>query len=203
MAQVLTPLASRELIILGLPRGGVPVAYEVAKALSKPLDVIIVRKLGVPWQPELAFGALGEGDVVYLNQSVIDDLAISKAEQDEVIRQEQEEIRARQTRFRGDQAPFDLKGKSAVIVDDGIATGATAQAACKVVSNMGAKEIIIAAPVATKESIRMLKEVATKCIVIDTPENFHAVGQWYEDFPTVTDTEVLSFLNKYRGEYGD
>lgn len=202
LAEMLLPLASKDLIVLGLPRGGVPVAYEVAKRLNKPLDVIIVRKLGVPWQPELAFGAVSENDIVYLNESVITDLGISKEDQAQVLAEEKEEVAKRQHRFRGNRAPLDITNRSVVIVDDGIATGATAQAACQVATKQGAKEVLIATPVATKESLRKLSAITSQSFVIDTPDDFFAVGQWYEDFLTVTDEEVQSILEKYRGEYG-
>ena len=202
LAEMLLPLARKDLIVLGLPRGGVPVAYEVAKRLHKPLDVIIVRKLGVPWQPELAFGAVSENDIVYLNESVITDLGISKEDQAQVLVEEKEEVAKRQHRFRGNRAPLDVTNKSVVIVDDGIATGATAQAACQVATKQEAKEVLIAAPVATKESLRKLSAITSQSFVIDTPDDFFAVGQWYEDFLTVTDEEVQSILEKYRGEYG-
>ena len=203
LAKSLTPIKDQDLVILGLPRGGVPVAYEVAKRMKKPLDVLIVRKLGVPWQPELAFGAIGEGEVLYLNDSVIKDLAISKKDQEEVIAVQRSEILKRQIRFRGEGGPLDIKEKVAVIVDDGIATGATAMAACEVAARLGASQVIIAAPVATQESIAKLSEVTTANYILETPSDFYAVGQWYEDFSTVTDEEVISILDRYRREYGN
>ena len=203
LAEFLTPIKDQDLVILGLPRGGVPVAYEVAKRLKKPLDVLIVRKLGVPWQPELAFGAIGEGEVLYLNDLVINDLAIAKKDQEEVIAEQKSEILKRQIRFRGERGPLDIKAKLAVIVDDGIATGATAMAACKVAATLGASQVIIAAPVATQESVAKLIEVTTANYILETPSDFYAVGQWYEDFSTVTDEEVINILDRYRREYGN
>ena len=203
LAEFLTPIKDQDLVILGLPRGGVPVAYEVAKRLKKPLDVLIVRKLGVPWQPELAFGAIGEGEVLYLNDLVINDLAIAKKDQEEVIAEQKSEILKRQIRFRGERGPLDIKEKVVVIVDDGIATGATAMAACKVAATLGASQVIIAAPVATQESVAKLIEVTTANYILETPSDFYAVGQWYEDFSTVTDEEVINILDRYRREYGN
>ena len=183
-------------LVFGLPRGGVPVAAEVAKGLQVPLDVIVVRKLGVPWQPELAFGAIGESDVIYLNKKIIDDLKIDRQSQKQVIDREKITVRERQLKFRGNNLSPDLIDRVSIIVDDGIATGATIKAACKVARKLGAAEIVVATPVATKESIQELKQFADQSIVLTTPEYFYAVGQWYEDFAPVPDEEVQRILQE-------
>lgn len=198
LAVLLKPLVEQDAIILGLPRGGVPVAYEIAKQLHKPLDVIIVRKLGVPWQPELAFGAIGEENQIYLNQSIIKEIGIAKEVQVEIESRESEEIKKRQLRFRGDQKPLNIINKCVIIVDDGIATGATVQVAIQVVRQRGAREIFVAAPVAARESVRQLSSQVSKCLILYIPEHFYAVGEWYEDFTTVTDEEVADILRKSR-----
>lgn len=200
LAQSLLSIKEKDPIILGLPRGGVPVAYEVAHALNKPLDVIIVRKLGVPWQNELAFGAIGEGDQIFLNQHIIKTLEINQETQDHIISREREEIKNRQIRFRGDRKPIDIKGRCVVIVDDGIATGATVEVACKVAKARGASEIIVAAPVAAQRTVKKLANVSDKIIVLDSPENFESVGEWYEDFSPTLDEDVIQILTKV-GEF--
>lgn len=198
LAELLEPLVENDAVILGLPRGGVPVAYEVAKALKKPLDVIIVRKLGVPWQPELAFGAMGEENEIYLNDSIIQEVGISKEVQAEIEAREREEIKNRQMRFRGERKPLNIMDKCVIIVDDGIATGATIQVAIKVAKKRGAHEVIVAAPVAARESMRQVSSQVSKCLVLDIPDHFYAVGEWYEDFSTVTDEEVANILKMSR-----
>lgn len=202
LAELIRAEIHEDFVVLGLPRGGVPVAYEVAQTLGKPFDVIIVRKLGVPWQPELAFGAIGEDDQTYLNQSIINELAITKGAQAEIIAREREEIKKRKIKFRSDRKPLDISGKRVIIVDDGIATGATVEAAYKVAKVRGAKEVIVAAPVAARESANHLATVADKCLFLDTPEHFYAVGQWYQDFSTITDEVVAQIMEESSGVYG-
>lgn len=202
LTELLRPLKAKNPVVLGLPRGGVPVAYEVAKALKLPIDVIIVRKLGVPSQPELAFGAIGENHTKYVNQDIIAELGVSQQIQMTVEAHESEEIRKRASRFRQNRKPIDIQNRTVIIVDDGIATGATIFVACLVAKGRGAREIIAAAPVATRESLKKLSTIADKCLVLDTPENFFAVGQWYEDFSTTTDEEVVRIMQE-APKYGD
>lgn len=196
LARLLRPLKQKDPIVLGLPRGGVPVAYQVAHKLNLPLDVIIVRKLGVPSQPELAFGAVGEDGAIFLNEHIIKELAISKDIQLRIESRERQEISKRAERFRRNQKPLDIKGRAVIIVDDGIATGATMQVACLVAKARGASEVIVAAPVAARDSVKKLQSVTDSCIVLSFPENFSAVGQWYEDFTTTTDDDVIRILQK-------
>lgn len=196
LATLLQPIKVKDPIILGLPRGGVPVASQVAQSLHRPLDVLIVRKLGVPWQPELAFGAVGEEGQIYFNQSIVNEIGISQQERDEIVAREGEEVRKRELRFRGDRSSLDIAGKCVIIVDDGIATGATAEVACRIARSRGASEVIMAAPVAARATIEKLSAVADECIVLYTPDEFDAVGQWYEDFHPVTDDEVADIMRR-------
>ncbi|MGO9207342.1 MAG: phosphoribosyltransferase, partial [Candidatus Limnocylindrales bacterium] len=175
-------LGHEDVVVLGLPRGGVPVAFEVARALDAPLDVIVVRKLGVPYQPELGMGAIGEDGVRVLNDEV---LAMARVDEDEVAaveRSERIELERRATRFRGDRPRTSLVGRSALVVDDGIATGSTARAACQVARAHGASRVILAVPVAPRTSLALLAEAADELVCLATPEEFFAVGQFYRNF---------------------
>ena len=183
-------------MVLGLPRGGVPVASEVASELKAPLDVIVVRKIGVPFQPELAMGAVGEGGVVIKNAEVIRMAKINPEEFATAEAREHQEVDGRAKKFREGRSPISLKGQIALIVDDGIATGSTAQAACDVARALGAEKVIIAVPVGSVEAVRSLANKADEVICLDIPENFFAVGDWYEDFSPVTDEEVVDLLRK-------
>ncbi len=186
----------KDLVVLGLPRGGVPVAFEVARVLDAPLDVIVVRKLGVPYQPELGMGAIGEDGVRVLNQEV---LAMARVSEDEVAvveRSERAELKRRATCFRGNRPRTSLKGRTAVVIDDGIATGSTARAACQVARAHGASKVILAVPVAPRASLRLLAEVCDEVICLATPEPFSAVGQFYRDFSQTSDEEVVELLGR-------
>jgi putative phosphoribosyl transferase len=182
------------LVIAGLPRGGVPVADEVAKATAAPLDVILVRKLGVPYQPELAFGAIGEDGVQVLNANVVAMAHLAPHAIDQVAERERAELERRSVRFRAGRRRIPLAGSTVVIVDDGIATGATARAACQVARAEGAERVIVAVPVAPPGWDALLTEVADELIAIETPSNFAAVGQFYDDFSQCTDDEVVAIL---------
>ena len=180
----------------GLPRGGVPVAFEVARELDAPLDVIVVRKLGVPYQPELGMGAIGEDGVRVLNDQV---LAMARVGEDEVAaveRSERAELERRATRFRGSRPRASLVGRTAVLVDDGIATGSTARAACQVARAHGASRVILAVPVAPRSSLGLLAEVADELVCLATPEPFYAVGQFYRDFSQTSDEEVVELVER-------
>lgn len=196
LAQRLSYLKNKEVVVLGLPRGGVPVAFEVAHEINAPLDVIVVRKLGVPFQPELAMGAVGEGGVVIKNDEVIRMAKISAEQFAQVQARENEEVANRATKFREGRSPASLKGRIALIVDDGIATGSTAQAACDVARALGADKVILAVPVGSKEAVAALTSRADEVICLDIPDNFFAVGEWYEDFSPVSDEEVVEFLRR-------
>jgi len=189
-------LGDEDVVVLGLPRGGVPVAFEVARELDAPLDVIVVRKLGVPYQPELGMGAIGEDGVRVLNDQV---LALARVGEDEVAaveRSERAELERRATRFRGRRPRASLVGRTAVVVDDGIATGSTARAACQVARAHGASRVILAVPVAPRSSLASLAEIADELVCLATPEPFYAVGQFYRDFSQTSDEEVVEFLER-------
>ena len=189
-------LTSERPVVLGLPRGGVPVAFEVAQALASPLDVLVVRKLGVPFHPELAFGAISEDDTQVLNTQLVQRLGLSKVTIAEVARHERAELIRRVEFYRGDRAALALIGRTVVIVDDGLATGATARVAVEVARARGAKRIIVAVPVSPREAVAELRTVADEVISLYVPTQFEAVGEWYEDFNQTTDDEVTSLLRK-------
>lgn len=181
-----------DVIVLGLVRGGVPVAAEVARGLGVPLDVLVVRKLGVPWAPEVAFGALGPGGVRVLNPGIVDRL--DKRDIDSVVGRESSEVVRRERVYRPDRPPLDLTGKTAVVVDDGLATGATARAAVEVARTMGAAEVILAAPVGSPEALELVRESADRVVCPRAPHDFGAVSRFYDDFHQVTDREVSALL---------
>jgi putative phosphoribosyl transferase len=179
------------MVVLGLPRGGVPVAFEVARALDAPLDVIVVRKLGVPFQPELA---MGEGGARIVDREVVSAGRVSEAEFAVVEERERVELGQRARRFRGKRPRISLEGRTVVVVDDGIATGSTARAACQVARAQGATRVILAVPVAPPDSVERLSGDADEVIYLDTPEPFFGVGQFYSDFSQIKDTEVVDLL---------
>ncbi len=194
LAERLEMLRDEDVVVLGLPRGGVPVAYEVAQRLDAPLDVIVVRKLGVPYQPELAFGAIGEDGARIINTRVVADL--TSADIAQVERHERGELERRVARFRGDHPRVPLAGRTAVIVDDGAATGATARAACQVARAQGAARIVLALPVASPDAMGLLERDADEVICLQQPQMFFAVGEWYRNFGQTTDTEVVELLRR-------
>jgi len=189
-------LKSEQPIVLALARGGVPVAFEVAQALHGPLDVLVVRKLGVPFHPEVAFGAIGEDDTQVLNTKLVQRLGISREGITAVARRERAELLRRVALYRGNRAPLELVGRTVMIVDDGLATGATARVAVEVARARGAKRIIIAVPVSAPEAAAELGRLADEVISLQVPTQFQAVGEWYEDFNQTTDDEVTSLLRK-------
>ena len=183
-------------VVLGLPRGGVPVAAEVARELGAPLDVLIVRKLGVPGQPEVAMGAIGERGARVLNDDIIDHGRVSSAQLAAIEQRERAELESRVARFRGGAGPIGLEGRTAIIVDDGIATGATARVACAVAHAQGAAHIVVATPVAAPESLADLAALpeVDDVVCLSAPPGFMAVGMHYVDFRQTTDDEVTSLL---------
>jgi putative phosphoribosyl transferase len=183
-------------VVLGLPRGGVPVAFEVAQALASPLDVLVVRKLGVPFHREFAFGAIGEDDAQVLNTLLVQQLGLSNDAIAEVARHERAELIRRVELYRGDRSVLALIGRTVVIVDDGLATGATARVAIEVVRARGATRIIVAVPVSPRETVAELRTMADEVISLLVPARFESVGEWYEDFSQTTDDEVTSLLRK-------
>lgn len=183
-------------IILGLPRGGVPVAFEIAQALGAPLDVLIVRKLGVPGHEELAMGAIATGGVRVLNDDIVRQLHIPPHVIDAVAEQERKILATRERMWRGDRPPLDLTGKDAVLVDDGIATGASVRVAVRAAREHGAKRVIVASPVAPPGVANQLG--ADKVLVARTPDPFYAVGNFYQDFTQTTDHEVARLLEVAR-----
>lgn len=183
-------------VILALPRGGVPVGYEVAEATGAPLDVFVVRKLGVPGHEELAMGALASGGIVVLNEDVLASLGIPEEEVDAVARREAEELMRRERLFREDRPPPEVRGRTVVLVDDGLATGSTMLAAIGALRRLGPARILVAVPVAAPETCRRLAEVVEEMVCLDTPEPFFGVGQFYADFAQTSDDEVRALLHR-------
>ncbi|MFE4826505.1 phosphoribosyltransferase family protein [Streptomyces sp. NPDC056672] len=183
-------------VVLGLPRGGIPVAYEVARALGAPLDVIAVRKLGVPYQPELGFGAIGEDGVRIMNDDVLRAARVGPRERAAVERDARQALELRLRRYRGDRPPVGLLGRTAVIVDDGMATGSTAFAACRVARARGAARVVLAVPLAPADALAWLGQEADAVVCLSSPEYFGSVGQWYVDFAQTSDDEVAALLTR-------
>ncbi len=188
-------LQGQDVVVLGLPRGGVPVAAGVAHALRAPLDVIIVRKLGAPHQPEFAMGALGEGGVRIINDEVVAMAGVSPAELAAIEARERAELERRARRFRAGRPPVPIAGRTVVVIDDGIATGSTARAACRVARAHGAARIILAVPVGHSEAINSLRRDADEVICLTEPRSLLAIGEWYEDFSQTSDEEVINLLS--------
>jgi putative phosphoribosyl transferase len=181
-------------IVLGLPRGGVPVAYQVANALNLPLDVFTVRKLGVPGHSELAMGAIASGSIQVLNQSVINAVGVTAQDIERVSRNERRILEQRERIFRGDSPPLDVREKTVLVVDDGLATGASMRAAVTALRHGHPKSIVIAVPVASEETCRELAREVDHVVCVETPDPFIAVGMWYRDFSQTTDEEVRELL---------
>jgi predicted phosphoribosyltransferase len=183
-------------IVLALPRGGVPVAAEIARALDVPFDVFVVRKLGVPGHEELAMGAIASGGVRLLNDDVVEPLGIPASVIDSVARQEQIELERREELYRGNRAPIGLAGKTVILVDDGLATGSTMRAAVMAVRQQHPARVIVAAPVGAPETCAALAREADEVVCVRMPTPFVAVGQWYRDFTPTSDHEVRALLDK-------
>lgn len=182
--------------MLGLPRGGIPVAYEVACALHAPLDVFVVRKLGAPFQPELAMGAIAGGDVLVRNDDVVTSLGITDADIDRVAQQEREELLRREKEYRGNRAPLSVKGKTAILVDDGLATGASMRVAVRALKKYEPSAIVVAVPVASSDACDYFKELVDDVVCGIKPQPLFAIGYWYRDFSQTTDQEVRELIVK-------
>ncbi|MBE9169774.1 phosphoribosyltransferase [Pleurocapsales cyanobacterium LEGE 06147] len=197
LAQKLTAHANRrDVLVLGLPRGGVPVAFEVAKALNAPLDVFLVRKLGVPGHKELAMGAIASGGVRILNEEIVKSLGLSEEEIARVAAQEQRELERREQVYRGDRLPLEVSDRLVILVDDGLATGATMHAAAVAIRQQHPKRIIAAVPVSAPETCNEFQVEVDEIICAETPRPFFAVGLWYKEFSQTSDAEVRDLLQR-------
>jgi predicted phosphoribosyltransferase len=196
LAALLEALRAEHPVVVGIPRGGVPVAAEIASVLGAPLDVAVVRKIGAPANPEFAIGALAEGGVHVLSERAVAALGLSSAETRELIAGVQEELVERLLRYRGAQPPIDLRGRTAILVDDGLATGRSAMAAVESLRLRGAARVALAVPVAAPESAERLRGYADEVICAEAPADLWAVGYWYEDFTPTPDAEVASLLER-------
>jgi predicted phosphoribosyltransferase len=199
LAKALRHYRDRDPVILALPRGGVIVAAEVAAALGAPLDLVLVRKIGLPYQPELAMGAVVDGDkpVVIRNEDVIEFSGISERTFDEVCREERAEIGRRRRKYLGERARADVKGRVAIVIDDGIATGATTRAAIQAVRGREPKEVVLAVPVAPPDTVERLRAEVDTIVCLETPVDFGAIGWFYRDFRQVSDEEVITALARF------
>ena len=183
-------------LVLALPRGGVPVAFEVATRLDAPLDVLIVRKLGMPGDEELAIGAIASGGVTVLNDDLIDALAVPPNVVDAVAARERAELVRREQAYRGDRTGLDVAGRTAIVVDDGLATGATMRAAVLALRRLSPSSVVVAVPVAARQALADLAAVADRCVAVATPSPFFGVGLWYRDFSQTSDDEVRELLGR-------
>lgn len=204
LAAKLSEYKNREdVVILALPRGGAPVAFEVANTLNAPIDVFVVRKLGVPGQEELAFGAIASGGITVFNESLVHALRIPDSLIEKIIENEQKELERREKLYRGNRSPLELKEKTVIIVDDGLATGATMRAAIAAIRTLNPKQIIVAAPIASRDTCNDIMQKSNDlCICAITPEPFYGVGMWYRNFDQTTDEEVQNLLAYAENRFG-
>ena len=203
LAERLRDYAGRDdVLVLGLPRGGVPVAYEVASELGVGLDVFLVRKLGVPGREELAFGAIASGGALVLNEEVVRSLRIDEASARAVADRERAELARRAEAYRGTTDPPDVDAKTVIVVDDGLATGASMRAAVEALRQLGPERIVVAVPAAAPQTCEDLRAEVDEVVCAVTPEPFLAVGMWYEDFSETTDEDVRQLLARSRQEVG-
>lgn len=197
LATRLAPYANRhDVVALALPRGGVPVAFEVARALNAPLDVFLVRKLGVPGHPELAMGAIASGGVRVLSEDLISELGIPRAAIEQAAVRERLELERRDRLYRGDRRPPMLRDRAVILIDDGLATGATMEAAIAAVKQHAPSRVVVAAPVGAAETCLRLRKLTDDLVCVETPEPFQAVGLWYEKFDQTSDEEVIELLRR-------
>lgn len=195
LASKLKPYAGRQdVVVLGVPRGGVPVAFELAAELKLPLDVFVLRKLGVPGQEELAFGAVAEGGVRVLDREIVDFLNLSPAQIGKVAQEELRELDRRLLLYRAGRPATEVRGRTVILVDDGIATGSSARAAIEALRQLSPAKIVLAVPVAPASTCARLRLLVDDLVVLDAPEHFYAIGQFYEDFSPVTDESVIDLL---------
>jgi putative phosphoribosyl transferase len=185
-----------DVLILALPRGGVPVAYEVSRSLKVPLDIFVVRKLGVPGHEELAMGAIATGGAIVFNDEVVSSLEIPRYAIDRVIERERQELERREREYRGTRPPFDVRDRTVILVDDGLATGASMHAAVQAVRALGPAAIVMAVPVAGASTCARLRPFVDDIVCVITPEPFYAVSAWYDDFSQTTDEEVYSMVSQ-------
>jgi putative phosphoribosyl transferase len=198
LARALAHYAAEAPIVIALPRGGVPVGFEVAAALRAPLDVWVVRKLGAPWNPELGMGAVAEGGYLYLSREIVREAGVSEEELARLIEAKRREVAARSRLFRGKRRRPELRGRTVILVDDGIATGGTVAAALGAVRRAGAAKVVLAVPVAAADSLEWLAESADDVVCLSAPARLGAVGNWYEVFHQVDDDEAVALLGRAR-----
>jgi predicted phosphoribosyltransferase len=204
LARLLGEYAGREdAVVLGLARGGVPVAFEVARAIGAPLEVFTVRKIGVPGQEELAMGAIASGGAVVMNYPVVDGLGITPTRFDLAAERETVELERREVAYRGDRPPLDLEGKAAILVDDGLATGTTMRAAVRAVRELGPEEVVVAVPTAPAAACQELAAIVDEVVCVSVPRHMDAVGQSYQDFAQTSDDEVRALLAAADGGQDD
>jgi putative phosphoribosyl transferase len=197
LAKALDEFAGNDnVVVLALPRGGVPVAYEVARALQAPLDVMVVRKLGVPGQRELAMGAIASGNIRVMNEGIVNQLAIPQKAIDEVVEEERIELERRERLYRGSERRYPIEGKVIILVDDGIATGATMRAAIAAINQQQPKQLVVAVPTAALDSCQRISDEVDRMVCLSTPEPYIAVGCWYRRFSQTRDDEVTQLLQK-------
>ena len=198
LAARLAEYAESRPIVLALPRGGVAVGYEVARALGALLDVCVVRKLGVPWHPELGMGAVSEGGFISLSHEILDYVGLTDDELSDVVEAERAEVERRVQRYCGDRPRPDLRGRTVILVDDGIATGGTVRAAISAIRAQQPREIVLAVPVAAADTLQALAPEVDRIVSLITPPDLHAIGYWYDDFQQVSDEEVVRLLQRSR-----
>jgi putative phosphoribosyl transferase len=203
LAALLEPFRGERPVVIGIPRGGVPVAAEIARALGAPLDVAVVRKVGAPRNPEYAIGALAEGGAHVLSTAAMHALKLSRSDLQALIAQAERELHERLDRYRGGREPVELTGRTAILVDDGLATGSSARAALGSLRKRGAKRVILAVPVAARLTVRALRDRADEIVCAEMPDDLWAVGYWYEDFAPTSDEEVAMLLRESDGESGE
>lgn len=204
LGRALSHYAGRDdVLVLALPRGGVPVAFEVIQAIHAPLDLMLVRKLGTPGQEELAMGAIASGGVRILNMDIVNSLGISERTIEEVAARERRELERRQRAYRGERPPPAVEGRCVILIDDGLATGATMRTAIKALRQQKPRRIVVAVPVAPVETVEMLRDEADEVVCLATPEPFFAIGRFYRDFPQTSDEEVKELLSRAWAKAGE